>query len=377
MKRWVRSIALSLMLPLSGIGCASYCPMRWPRRDLWASRPSGTPAIVWPSDDIANSSNHTQQKEGVAVVADLIDSNRTKEVFNADLLRHRVQPLMVIIQNASHDAYVFRKTSVDKQYIPAAHVAKMASVSPMTQAVLYAKWFIFIIPGLLFDAIIEPASTLEFPGISEAAQRPPRLDHQRIRGDFMDHEIGDGEIGPNSSRGGIMFIHPPTPGSRISISLTLINARTQRPLAFEIPIPPATYGEAHSYSQSHDQVWDAVMRTAVNVPSWRVTATDKNSGTIAVRKELRFLIWSTAANITITIQKITEQQTQVTLQSTLQQSDSAGDGARSRTIGSFFEKLHQRLPEPREEPQPTPPRSPAQPDASQTSTSERGVDAAP
>jgi len=275
----------------------------------------------------------------VAVALALIDPQRTKETFRADLVRRGVQPLMVVIHNGSDQPYVFHKANVGSRAIPAGKAAQRAYVHPTVTAARFVKWLIFLIPGLVFESIVEPASTLDFPGIEEAARRPSVPNHRALRDEFARHEIADAEIWPGRDHAGVMFIRPPKLGSVIPV--TLVNARTQQPLVFEMPTPPPVYTALHAYGYPYEEVWDGAVHVATRIVSWKVLSNDKAAGVIAVRKGWFFSPWKT--RMTIAVQRLGGERAQVTVQSPLRRTTSVGYGEHSRTIDRFFDELDNRF----------------------------------
>ena len=338
---------LSLLLTLSSVGCGGYFPLRWPRSDLWSAPTNPAAFIRLPSSDLAAYPNQVQ-KDRVSVVVELIDREQAKQQFHADLLGVKVQPLMLVIHNGSDQTYAFRKADVVQGYLPAASVARWAYVSPLETIARSLKWATFFLPGLVFESVIEPMTTLDFPGIEEAAQRPPPPNNQLIKSDFMRHEIADAQIRPNSTLAGVLFTRPLKLGSVIPV--TLINAQTQQPLVVEVSVPPPLYTESHTYYASYDAVWETAVKTAAGLRAWRVTSTDKNSGTMTARKGVTFLRWSTATTVTLRIQKVNERRTTVRLESPLRRSDSTAYGERSPTVDKFFLELDRKLPTTEEQP---------------------------
>ncbi len=282
------------------------------------------------------------------MVVELIDREQAKQQFHADLLGVRVQPLMLVIHNESDQTYAFRKADVAQGYLPAASVARWAYVSPLETVARYLKWAVFFLPGLVFEAVIEPTTALDFPGIEEAAQRPPPPNNQLIREDFMRHEIADTEIRPNDTVAGVLFTRPLKLGGVLPV--TLINAQTQQPVVVEVPVPPPVYTESRTYYASYDAVWETAVKTAAGLRGWRAISTDKHSGTITARKGLTFLRWSTATTVTLTIQKVNERRTTVRLDSPLRRPDSTAYGEHSPTVDKFFLELDRKLPTTEEQP---------------------------
>jgi len=322
--------------------------------------------IALPSTTIEDSGSQIQ-KEGVTAIAQFLDAGQTRSVFHVDLRDHRIQPILIMIRNDSDQGYLFNKANVDGRYFPAARVARLAQVSSVVIAVRYLKWLTWLVPGFVFDTVIEPASTLDFPGIQEAAQRPPRSHRHEILEDFLSHEILDGQIEPQSSRAGVMFIHPQRLGG--TLPMGLINVSTGQRVEFDIPTPPPRYIETHNYPQPYDVVWETAVKVSAGIRAWRVASADKSHGVLAVHTGMTFLMWSTAARITVTLRAVNDRTTQVTVESTLRRVDSLEYGQHSKTIDRFFEELGEVLIKPG---QPLPPDHPgfAPPAVPQPSSSE-------
>ncbi len=339
MSRW--GLPLALLLALSSVGCGGYWPIRRPRSDLWSPTTITRPPIELPNRTLEDYPGRLE-KNGVSVAVELIDPSRTQGLFHADLVRDGVQPLMVVIHNGSDQAYVFSKANVDRHYLPAEQVARLAYVHPIETIAHHIRWLAFLVPGVVFETVIEPASTLDFPGMEEAARRPAIPDNRSTKADFLNHQIADAEVLPGHSLAGVLFIRPPKLGSLIPV--TLVNAQTRQPLVFEIPTPPPLYTVVRKYTHPSQRVWDAAVKAAARLPSWRVVSNSPTSGVITVRKGMPFLMWSNAARITIAVQKINPGRTQVTLASTIPWADSRGYGEHSPTIDKFFEALDRQLP---------------------------------
>lgn len=355
MSSWRRPLTLTLVLALSSVGCAGYRPVRWPRSDLWSPSPSEPSTIRLPSTEAADYAGRIQ-KENVSVAVELIDPQRATQMFHADLVRHGVQPLMVAIHNSSDQTYVFRKANVAAHRIPARKAAQWACVHPVATVAQSVRWLAFLVPGLIVESIVEPASTLDFTGIEEAARRPPATHNQAITADFVAHEIADAEIFPDHDHAGILFIRPPKLGGILPV--TLINASTSQSLRFEIPTPPPVYAESHDYAHPYDTVWNAAVKSAERIASWRVVSTEKAGGVIAVRKGLP--PFTRTRPMTITVKPLNDRSTRVTIQTALRRATSTGLGERSLVIPKFFEGLAHRLPAKKVSP-PPPPLSPVPP----------------
>lgn len=100
----------------------------------------------------------------------------------------------------------------------------------------------------------------------------------------------------------------------------------------------------HIYPQPYDAVWDAAVKATTSVRSWYVTSTDKESGTIAIRKGFDF--WTFGTGMTVHVQRAGENRSQVDMQSAL--SGFSGIlmldyGQNKRNIARFFEELDRTL----------------------------------
>lgn len=330
--------SLSLILGLSSLGC--YCPVRWPRRELWASSVETRPPIQLPQIDVSTASGHAEQ-DGVSVLLTFIDRRRAQELFHTDLLGRGVQPLVMVLRNGSGQTYRFEKAHVDVPIIPAARAAQRSLVHPVVRVARFVKWGIWFLPGWLVESIVEPTLTLDFPGLEEAAQRPPTPDRQGVTADFLQHEMADGELGPDSVQTGMVFIRPLRMGQ--SISVRLINVHTQQPLVLRIPPPPLVYVERREYPHPYEKTWEAVVHTASTTKTWRIASADREQGILVVRKGVRVWRWSTLTEMTIAVERLGER-TRVTLQSPLRDTTSAAYGVVSPSVGQFFSELERLLP---------------------------------
>lgn len=333
--------ALGLALALSTTGCWSYRPLRWPPRELWAAPPRLTRPIQLPNVLPADASRVEQ--DGVSVTVAVLDPERTKDAFHADLLRGGIQPLWIEIRNRSDQAYAFRKAAVDSRHIPARRAARAAYIHPVITAVRVVKWMVFFVPGLLVESIVEPTLVFDFPGMEEAARRPAMPDHRGIKADFERREIADIEIGPNQSNAGLLFVRPLSIGRAIPV--TMINARTGQPMVVEVPTPPPVHRVARAYPQGYATVWGAAVETARRIRGWRVASVEPTSGTITVKSGARFLAWTTAVRTTITLARIDDTRTQMTVENTLLGSTSRAYGTRSRGLTQFLKAMDIRFPE--------------------------------
>ena len=164
-----------------------------------------------------------EREAGVTVGIQVIDAEQTADIFDINLVAKGVQPLLITIKNGSGQTYQFRKADVAR-YIPAAEAAKQAYDNPLVVGGRLLRQVAAIVPKLLFT------QTRSHGGVS-----PPPVLNRNIQQDFVREEIADGEIAPNGSLEGFLYLRPLEPGTPIRV--TLVNAKTQEPLVIEQPAP--------------------------------------------------------------------------------------------------------------------------------------------
>ena len=354
--------ALSLLVGLSSFGC--YTSVRWPRRTLWAPSVEARSPIQ-PPQVAASSAVSRIEQDGVSVLLDVLDRRRTQELFHADLLGRGVQPLFLAIRNGSGQTYQFSKADVALPLMPSAQAAQRSLLHPAARAARLVQWGLFFFPGLVMQSVVEPTTTLDFPVFEETAKRPPRADRQAITAEFQQQEIADGAISPDGTKTGFVFVRPLRMGQ--TISLRLINAATQQPLVLRVPMPPPVYAQRRDYAHPYEKAWDAVVSTASAIKAWRPVSSDRDQGILIVRKGVWAWRWSTLTEMTITVERLGERRTRVTLHSPLRGSTSLAYGTRAPSIERFFEEIDLLLPPP-----PPPPRAlPKKPKAQTTPSQEK------
>ncbi len=206
MKSWRNSVTVVLVLCLSPLGYGSQQELR--------------------QADSAHALSQIEHAK-VRVEVERYAADEAAAIFGADLLRHGIQPLSLVIDNRSPQAYLFWKANVDDGCLPAAEVAKVA----------YENLVEVGAHGLLWTALL-PANVLRMVKKSvhkttkASLAGPPT--NQDIQADFVRREIADTTVGPNSSLAGYLFIHLLKPGSHITVKL--INAQTQEPLVFDMSL---------------------------------------------------------------------------------------------------------------------------------------------
>ena len=154
---------------------------------------------------------------GVVVELHILSAKETEDIFDVNLVRKRVQPLVIRIKNDSGTTYRFRKADVDEHYLPAATAAKQAYENPLVVGKGVAGRVLGYLPSKIFK------SSAKVP------ERP--VFNRTIQDSFVREEIPDGEIGSNGKLSGFLYVRSLEPGAPIRV--TLINVHTQEPLLFE------------------------------------------------------------------------------------------------------------------------------------------------
>ena len=162
------------------------------------------------------------QKDGVSVDVQVMDAEATKDVFDVDLIRHGVQPLVITIHNGSQAAYRFRKTDVDAHYIPAAVAATTAYENPV------------VIGGEIVGQTVRSLHQFVFPPPKQMPGRP--ILNRNLQQSFMKEEIPDADIAPGGSLSGFLYLRAQP--ARAPLRVTLINLQTQQPLVFDVARGP-------------------------------------------------------------------------------------------------------------------------------------------
>lgn len=338
-----RLTALGLGLALLNAGCGGYWPLRWPARDLWAAIPGARPSIGVPIGPLKDYSYQLTQ-DGVAVGIELLTPAQARGMFQVELARNGIQPLLVAIQNTSAQTWRLRKSEMGLRVIPASRVAALACPDPVHTLARYVKWLAFVIPGLLFETVIEPASTLDFPILHQTSRHPAASGCRYIREDFVRQELADGEIAPGQLRSGVVFVPPVRLGSTVSI--TLAAAGSQEKAAWVFPTPPPIYSRTELYPRPPTVVWDVVRKAMSRIASWRIRRADQAKGAIDVRKGWQWLPGSSYTSIMVTVQEAGTGLTRVSVETPLRRPTSVHYGEHSQAIDRFFQGLATELPRP-------------------------------
>ena len=162
------------------------------------------------------------QHEGVSVDVQVMDAEETKDVFDVDLIRQGVQPLVITIRNGSQATYRFRKADVDAHYIPAAVAATKAYENPV------------VVGGEIVEQTVRSLHQFIFPPPKHMPGRP--ILNRNVQQSFVKEEIPDADIAPKGSLSGFLFLRAQAAG--VPLRVTLINLQTQQPLVFDIARGP-------------------------------------------------------------------------------------------------------------------------------------------
>ncbi|MBI2885187.1 MAG: hypothetical protein HYY15_03330 [Candidatus Omnitrophica bacterium] len=347
-----RLAACSALLLAAG-GCRwSYSPVRRPSSTLWVAAPNPSQRIQLPSRAVTE--YPLVVREGpITVGVDIVDAVRSREYFGADLLRRGIQPLLLVVANDGDRPYALPPAFVSARIVPAQRASAYASQTVAGRVGRHIQWLAFFVPGLVFSSVIEPLTTLDFPGIQDASARPVRSANREIRQDFVSHELAPGPIEPGAARSGVVYVRRLPSGSILTLSLN--DPQGGEPLQVRVPLPlEPVDAQWHVYAASKDDAWKAVAATAAKIGSWRVLATDPDAGTIRVQKGVRWLGIGNRMQITLMVQPQEGGRVQVGAQTELPGGQAASVGA-SRSLQRFFTELDLKLapwvaPEPPPEP---------------------------
>ena len=170
-----------------------------------------------PSRDISIYKN-IKTIDGVSVAVDIFDTAKIKQTFGVDLIRKKIQPLYVIIQNKSSSRHWFSKAGSDKTFIPSGEVPRMVYEGVFSRFLKggtfgMLKWP-FLVPGAMIDK-----------GKSGIITR-------RIKNKASLEEIPDVYIEPGGEIQGMMFVSV-KPDNKIVIKVTSSQNLKKKEFTFE------------------------------------------------------------------------------------------------------------------------------------------------
>jgi len=135
-------------------------------------------------------------QDGVTMMARFLSPSQALTTFDCEMLKRKIQPVFLIIDNKSDKHYSFSKVSTEASFMPAEEVAKMCARSTMGRVVTYGILGVFVITWIIFIPML----------IAEAINCPKI--NSRIRCDYIDCEMPDATIGPGRSVSGVVFVPP-------------------------------------------------------------------------------------------------------------------------------------------------------------------------
>ncbi|MBI2093708.1 MAG: hypothetical protein HYT88_03180 [Candidatus Omnitrophica bacterium] len=341
-----RFVSLSVCGCLLSAGCQGYFPLRAPRADLWQAKTAASPSIPLPDVQPSAYSLHSQQ-EGVTFAIEVFDARRSQEAFGANLPLQGISPVMVLLHNGSDTAFLFHKAHVRPLAVIAKKAARRAYVHPLRRVYRSLKWAALFVPGLLMQSLVEPLTTLDFPGFQEASRRPEKPNHNGIQAAFIESEIKDGAIEPSASRTGWLFVPTLVPGK--SLQVDLVDASTLKSLSLKLKIPLASVSESRDYLVSSKKVWDVAIEEASKMPGWRLISADEKKGTMEISYGTKFIWVGSTGKLLISIQEITPEQTLLRLEDTQDSAKSLLIPLSRRAekfLGDLDSALPMRPPEP-------------------------------
>ena len=162
------------------------------------------------------------EQAGVSVDIDVLDAQRTSDIFDVDLVKKGIQPVMIKIRNHSAQTYRFTKADVDAHYIPAATAAKRAYENPIRIGSRLVGRAVGILPRWLINSRREIER-------EQASDQP--LFNREMQASFVQGEIPDADVAPEGTLEGFLYLRPREPGAHVRVRL--LNTSTQEPLVFE------------------------------------------------------------------------------------------------------------------------------------------------
>jgi hypothetical protein len=179
-------LALFMVFCLGLCGCASYSAGRLPSSDVTTFKTM-------------------QEQDGLKVAVKFFDARESKQIFSVAKVGELYQPVYIAIDNRSKNVYQFAKrTSINKQSVPAEEVAKNCGFSTVGRATTYGVAGIFIWP-LLIPAVVD--------GVGSAQA------NQKMEADYLYKEIKDDRIQPNGLLNGVLFVDKMKEGEEFLIRL--------------------------------------------------------------------------------------------------------------------------------------------------------------
>ena len=160
------------------------------------------------------------ERGGVSIVVDVLDASRSQDVFGMDLLRRKIQPLVVKVYNGSEHAYQFRKADVQPAIVPAATIARLLKDPLWIRGAHATREAVSTVPRIVFPRV---------------NKKPARVaGRETVQMNLLHDELADRSIEPKQFVNGFLFIPA---GGTTPLTMTLTSAATQAPLVVNIPRP--------------------------------------------------------------------------------------------------------------------------------------------
>ncbi|MGM0440362.1 MAG: hypothetical protein ACQEP8_04525 [Chlamydiota bacterium] len=147
-------------------------------------------ASALPSADVMSFSNN-QEQDNLHAAVKFFNAAESKKMFGTSDVYSRYQPVYIVIDNRTKDAYEFKKRMLNKTTIPAEEVAAECGFSTAGRATAYGVAGLFVWP-LLIPAVVD--------GVGSANA------NERMGNDYMNKEINDERIPSNGLLTGIAFL---------------------------------------------------------------------------------------------------------------------------------------------------------------------------
>lgn len=178
-----------------------------------------------PSSHINDYPNSIIQKNVSVAIKTIDPYEEAEDTFGCDMAPRKINPVFIVINNKSNDAYGFRKADVDSSYLSAEEVAKSCAGSRLGRA--KGRLLGFGVAGLaiMWIALI-PMSIVDL-------FTSPRRNAQ-MRKAYLRNEIADTTIEPGRAINGVMFAT--SIRSDKLFTIPLINRETGERLLFQFRI---------------------------------------------------------------------------------------------------------------------------------------------
>lgn len=170
-----------------------------------------------PSSDVSTFKN-AQDQDGLKVAVKFFDAQESKQIFGVGKVHDLYQPVYIAIDNRTKTGYQFAKrTSINKQSIPAEEVAKSCGFSTVGRATTYGVAGLFIWP-LLIPAVVD--------GVGSAQA------NQKMESDYTYKEIKDDRVQPNGLLNGVIFVDKMKEGEEFVIRLQNVDTNEIKLFSF-------------------------------------------------------------------------------------------------------------------------------------------------